>query len=275
MNAPNNITYDEWNDIETWLDQNDVSGEALLWTEKLTQISNLNRKIEYVKRVREEIEDSIRQSKIKVFHQDILAGFDSPDSSGSYEIRDQECSLSGDLSSDEKGSEIKSILNVKTKSRAWFTAAAILVILVGIYWMMGIGNPSERVFAENFKPDVGLPLRMENASAYAFYEGMLDYKLEDYEAAIEKWEVLLRPKPQNDTLNYFLGVSHLALGDAAKALEYLGNQERYRQGIFKDDAAWYAALAKIKEGNFEEARLFLQKHPSTRNTKLLNELNKL
>ncbi|MDX9908082.1 MAG: hypothetical protein RBS23_01365 [Mariniphaga sp.] len=272
MNAPNNITYDEWNDIETWLDQNDVSGEALLWTEKLTQISNLNRKIEYVKRVREEIEDSIRQSKIKSFHPGIHAGSDG---TGSYWNWNQESNLPGRFSSDEKGSEIKSILNVKTKSRAWFTAAAILVILVGIYWMMGIGNPSERVFAENFKPDVGLPLRMENASAYAFYEGMLDYKLEDYEAAIEKWEVLLRPKPQNDTLNYFLGVSHLALGDAAKALEYLGNQERYRQGIFKDDAAWYAALAKIKEGNFEEARLFLQKHPSTRNTKLLNELNKL
>jgi tetratricopeptide (TPR) repeat protein len=142
-----------------------------------------------------------------------------------------------------------------------------------MYWLMG-KNSSERIFAENFKPDVGLPLKMDNASAHAFYEGMLDYKQENYEGAIEKWQVLLWEKPQNDTLNYFLGVSHLALGNAAKAIEYLENQERYRQSIFKDDAAWYTALAKIKEGGLEEARGFLQKYPSTRNAKLLDELNK-
>jgi tetratricopeptide (TPR) repeat protein len=140
---------------------------------------------------------------------------------------------------------------------------------------MKSNSPFEKIFAENFKPDIGLPLKMNTENAHGFYEGMLDYKQENYKEAIEKWQVLLKTTPENDTLNYYLGVAHLALGKAAKSLEYLESQERFRQGIFKEDAAWYAALAKIKEGKPEEAGLLLQKYPSKRNSNLLNELNEL
>jgi predicted Zn-dependent protease len=249
MKSPINISSREWELIEIWLDQNDVQGEVPLTNEQLTHIPNLEEKIEHVKKIREEIEDSIRRSKIKEFYKHFLA--------------------------DEKDSDIKSITNYKTKSAVWYTAAAVVVVLVGIYWMMANSNSSEKIFAANFKPDVGLPLRMSTENANGFYEGMLDYKQENYKEAIEKWQVLLEIKPGNDTLNYFLGVAHLALGNAAISLEYLENQERFRPGIFKEDAAWYTALAKIKQGKPEEARVLLQKYPSTRNTNLLNEINSL
>ena len=266
MNAPNNITSEEWNDIEIWLDQNDVQRETPLLNEKLTQIPNFAKKIECVKKTREDIEDSIRQSRIKAFHHDIPfspVSPDGPNSPDSYL----------NVSVDEKVSGIKNMANKIIKPYTfWYAGAAVLAALLGIFWMMKISSTSEKIFATYFKPDIGLPLKMSTGNTYGFYEGMLDYKQENYEEAIEKWQVLLEAKPKNDTLNYFLGVAYLALGNAAKSLEFLENQERFRQGIFKEDAAYYTALAKIKEGKLEEARVFLQKYPAKRNTALLNEL---
>jgi hypothetical protein len=266
MNAPNIITSEEWNDIETWLDHNGAQGQAPLLNEKLTQIPNFARKIECVKKTREEIEDSIRQSRIKAFHHDIPVSPvspDGPDSPDSYL----------NVSVVEKVSGIKNIANKKIKPYTfWYAGAAVLAALLGIFWMMKISSTSEKIFATYFKPDIGLPLIMGTTNAYDFYEGMLDYKQENYMMAIEKWQILLEAKPENDTLNYFLGVANLAMGNAAKSSEFLENQERFRQGIFKEDASWYAALAKIKEGKLDEARVFLQKYPSKRNTALLNEL---
>lgn len=140
--------------------------------------------------------------------------------------------------------------------------------------MMDNSSTSEEIFAKNFKPDVGLPLKMGTVGTYGFYEGMLDYKQENYKEAIAKWQILLEENPDSDTLNYFLGVANLALGNGDESLEYLQNQERFQQGMFKEDAAFYAALAKIKDGKFEEAKVFLKNNPSTKNTSLLKELEK-
>lgn len=249
MSTPKHISPEEWDLIENWLDQNDVPANTQMLSDKLTQIPNISQKIEHVEKVREEIKDSIRRSKIKEFHKHISA--------------------------DQESSDIKSIAPIKSNSnRIWYVAAAVLVVFIGIYWMMGTSNTSEKIFAKNFKPDNGLPLRMNTTDASGFYEGMLDYKQENYSDAIAKWEALLKVKPENDTLNYFLGVTNLALGNGSKSLEYLQNQERFQQGIFKEDAAWYASLASIKEGKPEEAKTFLKNNSSIRNKKLLKELHK-
>lgn len=248
MNAPINISPEEWDLIETWLDQKETPGETPMLSDKLTQIPNISQKIEHVEKVREEIEDSIRQSKIKEFHTHI--------------------------STDKKPAGIKGMVFKRIKPNLIWYAAAILVISFGIFWMVDHKDNSEKIFAKHFTPDIGLPLRMSTANASGFYEGMLDYKQENYTAAIEKWQILVKTNPENDTLNYFLGVANLALGNSAVSLKYLGNQERFQQGIFKDDAAFYAALANIKEGKFKEAGVLLKSHPSIRNTNLINELNK-
>ena len=248
MNDLINISAEEWDLIENWLDQNDVPGKTQMLSDKLTQIPNISKKIEHIEKVREEIEDSIRQTKIREFHNSIAAG--------------------------EKDSGIKTIANKRIRSNTvWLATAAIVVVLFGIFWMIGNKSHSEKIFAKNFKPDIGLPLKMNNANSSGFYEGMLEYKQENYKEAIAKWQDLLKANPENDTLNYFLGVAYLALGDDSKSIEYLENQERFRQGIFKEDAAYYAALARIKEGKLKEAKMLLESIPSVRNTKLLNELN--
>lgn len=242
------ILPEEWHFIETYLDQKDDLRKLAL-NEKLNQITNFEQKIEYVAKIREEIEGTIRQSKIKEFHKHI--------------------------SEDEDDSDFNKTASKRINSKTiWFTAAAMLVVLFGIFWMMDSSSTSEEIFAKNFKPDVGLPLKMGTVATYGFYEGMLDYKQENYKEAIAKWQILLEENPDSDTLNYFLGVANLALGNADESLEYLQNQERFQQGMFKEDAAFYAALAKIKEGKYEEAKVFLKNNPSNTNTNLLKELEK-
>ena len=104
MNTPINLSPQEWDLIENWLDQEGAQGQARLLNEKLNQIPDIDRKIEHVKKVREEIEDSIRQSKIREFHKHIL--------------------------SDKKDSGMKNIANKITKSNAvWYAIAAILVVI--------------------------------------------------------------------------------------------------------------------------------------------------
>lgn len=242
------ILPEEWHFIETYLDQKNVQSNPF-YIDNLKQIPDVEQKIKHVENIREEIEDCIRRSKIKEFHK---------------HISDEE------VKPDFKKEPIK-----RTKSKAiWYSTAAILLVLFGIFWMMNDKPTSENLFATNFKPDIGLPLKMGTANSYEFDEGMLDYKQENYREAIVKWQSLLVENPNNDTLNYFLGVANLALGNADKSLEYLQNQERFKNGMFKEDAAYYAALAKIKDGKFEEAKVFLKNNPSTKNTSLLKELEK-
>jgi len=246
MKSPINISSEEWNLIEDYLNQKSELDKDAIMNKELTSIPNIEEKIAYIEKVKEEIEDSIRQSKIKEFHEQLPAA--------------------------ENYNSTLMLKNKKTKSNAiWYAMAAVLVVLLGIFWMMNTNSP-EKIFAKNFKPDIGLPLKMGTTNSYNFYEGMLDYKQENYTDAISKWQDLWKENPESDTLNYFLGVAHLAQGNAPKALVFLENQEKFQQSYFEEDAAYYAALAKIKEGKFEDARLLLKDKPSTRNTKLLNEI---
>lgn len=247
MKSQIDISPVEWNTIETYLDQKSELDEASMLSEKLSRIPDLEEKIAHLKIVREEIEDSIRLSKIKEFHSQALGV--------------------------EESTNEKIVAAYKSNSKIiWYSIAAAMVVLIGIFWMMNNTPTSEKIFASHFKPDIGLPLKMGTKNNYGFYEGMLDYKQGKYKNATDKWQVLWKNNPENDTLNYFLGVAHLAQGNATKSLEYLGNQGRFQQGIFEEDAAYYAALAKIKEEKFEEAKVLLKKNPSDRNIKLLNVL---
>jgi tetratricopeptide (TPR) repeat protein len=113
---------------------------------------------------------------------------------------------------------------------------------------------------------------MSTSADYDFYDAMVNYKREEYSVAIQKWEILLSEKPHNDTLNYFLGVSYLAQGNAEKASLLLSEATEDNASIFIDDAYYYSALAEIKRGNNESAIELLGKSKSQKSLSLLNEL---
>ncbi|WP_203255832.1 tetratricopeptide repeat protein [Hyunsoonleella ulvae] len=152
-------------------------------------------------------------------------------------------------------------------------AAAAIIIAVGSIWFFS-GSPNETLYAKYFKPDPGLPTTMSSTNNFEFYDAMVSYKHGDYKIAIDKWNILNKQKPENDTLNYFLGVAHLAAKNAEEAIPYLERASEAKDGFeFLSDAYFYLGLAYIKEGNLELAKKNLGLSNSEISKTVLKELD--
>ncbi len=97
---------------------------------------------------------------------------------------------------------------------------------------------------------------------------MVDYKQGNYDMAINKWEKLLAKKPENDTLNYFLGVSHLATGADNNAILFL-KKVTNSNSYFEKEARYYLGLAHLKNGEIDKAKIFLKE-----NNEIMNKILK-
>ena len=101
---------------------------------------------------------------------------------------------------------------------------------------------------------------------------MVSYKRKEYDDAIARWTKLYEEEPSNDTLNYFIGVAHLANDEASTAGEYLNTVEETVNSVFRDEALFYLALSQIKTGQVKEAHKTLAKSKAPKNQELLKKL---
>lgn len=246
MNTINNITQETLETIESYLDNSMSGAERELFEKTMASDLKLKQQVEDVKNLLQGIEAGALKYKLEDFHNEM----ESP-------VK-------------KANKKTPKIISLKTIS---YIAAASVVLLFGIFMFMNNSTPSEKLFAKHFIPDPGLPTTMSSTDEYNFYDGLVDYKRKNYQTAIQKWENLLKQKPQNDTLNYFIGVAYLAEGNTQKSLFYLEQSQQFGESIFKEDAVFYQALAKVKEGNIEEAKKTLKTLPSEKNNRLLLDLN--
>lgn len=159
----------------------------------------------------------------------------------------------------------------------WLALAASVLILIGVstWAIFYTGTSAQKVYAENFRPDPGLPTIMGTASQYEFYDGMVSYKRKDYTEAISRWEPLYAANPKNDTLVYFLGVANLANGNVRQAENYLKMAKEKTESVFYEDIQYYLALAYLKENKIKEAKDVLSQSTSSAGIELLNQVNNL
>lgn len=151
-------------------------------------------------------------------------------------------------------------------------AAAAIIITIGSFWFFS-GNTNEKLYAKHFTPDPGLATTMSETANFEFYDAMVNYKQGDYKTAISKWEILLEGKPKNDTLNYFLGVAHLADKNEKSAIKYLDIVIQDSDSNFKNDAHYYIGLAHLKADNVELAKKNLNFSTIDNSKKILLDLN--
>lgn len=136
----------------------------------------------------------------------------------------------------------------------WLAAAAILLFAAIGFWFFWPGQPPEKqLFSQYYKGDPGLPTLMGTSDNYAFEEAMVDYKTGDFRKALEKWRPLLAESPENDTLNYFIGVAYLADNRPDSAVVFLNEVVNMPASVFRSDAYWYKALALLKQGKRTDA----------------------
>ncbi len=129
-----------------------------------------------------------------------------------------------------------------------YAAAIALIVSVAVWWSAR-PTADERLFAEHFVVDPGLPVPMSISNDPVFHDAMVAYKLGDYEEARSKWSTLLADRPANDTLRYYMGAAALAGGHATDAIPLLQAVSVDSTSSFGTKARWYLFLAYLKAGD--------------------------
>ena len=243
MKNNSNISQELLETIERYLNSTMEQEERSLFEKKLLTNDELKQQVQDVKIMIFGIENSVLKDKLNEFHDDLL----------------------------------KSNYSLKNKKNSFtkYAIAASVVILIGFggWWLINPKTNNEKLFAKYFKPDPGLATTMSNTINFKFYDAMVNYKHGDYNIAIEKWEALLQSKPKNDTLNYFLGVTHLANNNTLNSIEYLDKATEINNSIFKNETLYYLGLAYLKNNNSEKAISFFKQSDLDKSKQILDELD--
>ncbi len=243
MDNQQNITPEEWERLEAYLHGQLSADEQKRMDEQLAADVSLREQLAEVNLLLLGVKEAALQDKLQTFHQHMARDHNSP-----------------------------RIGRPSSSLRTWLVAASILVITGSIAWLLMLRtHGEERLFGAYFKPDPGLITAMSATDNYLFEKAMIEYKRGEYATAIAAWDSLQKAQPASDTLNFFLGVAHLAEGASGKAISYL-KKVAGTKSFFNADAQWYLALALLKEGKKEAAVKALQKAEHPKKEALLREL---
>ncbi|MBK6410721.1 MAG: tetratricopeptide repeat protein [Flavobacteriales bacterium] len=131
-------------------------------------------------------------------------------------------------------------------------AAMVAVLILGAVWWSTRPTENERLFAEYYVEDPGLPVPMSAVNDPVFQDAMVAYKLGDYAEARTKWGNLLQAVPGNDTLRFYIANAYVAEGDAKAAIPLFQAVADAPSSAFHDKARWYLVLAYLHEGRLNE-----------------------
>lgn len=247
MNNPKNISQAEFERIESYLMQSMPNSEVGYFEKELVESQEFAQKVQEVKALVDGIEESALREIMDGFHQQL----------------------------DDNRVLFMPKRRSNTLLAPIFIAASIL-LLIGLFSWLVLFRPNaeEQLFMAYFQPDPGLVTAMGSSMEYEFDRGMVDYKMGEYAAAIQRWENLIREKPENDTLHYFLGAAHLGLKNADSAERYFEKAVSMGSRRFTEDAYWYLGLTRVLKGDFEKARSILEKSNHPEKDKLIENLQK-
>ncbi|WP_353779320.1 tetratricopeptide repeat protein [Winogradskyella sp. 3972H.M.0a.05] len=250
MNQNNDISPEEFELIESYLLNTMTDSEKETFESKLSTDETLREKVEDYRALLKAIESQSLKEKLDAFHDESIEQTDV-------------VALDDNFSS----------------STSWYKTygiAASLIVFIGLasLWYFNQPSASEKLYNDYFSPDPGLPTLMSNSNEnFEFYDAMVTYKQGDYDSAITKWNTLLEAKPQNDTLNYFIGVAKMANKEVEEAIKHLEVVTESDTNSFKNEAHYYLGLAYLQIDNIELAKKNLNFSSIDNSKALLSELN--
>lgn len=126
-------------------------------------------------------------------------------------------------------------------------AACIAVILfVGNYLFLGKDSTAE-LFNENFEPYNAV--MQTRGDGNELEQAMAKYTAKDYQAAIVLYENILKNSPDSSVVNFYAGLSYLALNNPQNADNQLQKVVKSENELFAEKAEWYMALSALKQDN--------------------------
>lgn len=250
MNSKNNISQEQLERIERYLAHSLSPEEHQKFESEIQNDPNLKQQVEEVQNLILGIESASLKQELDAFHEDMVP------------VR------SLDHSGEQNTLKLKRFRKIIR-----YVAAAVVVMGFAGYLLINSNPTSEKLFAKHFVPDPGLPTTMSTSDDFEFYDAMVNYKRQEYELAIDKWEALYQANRKSDTLSYFLGVAHLANGNEKDAIDYLESLSGVAQNSFEIETNYYLGLAHLKAGNVEEAKKYLTFSETERAYKVLSDLD--
>lgn len=246
MEHSNPITPELLDTIERYLKNTMTAEERSLFEEKLKDNATLRQQVKDIETILFGVRRAVFKNKAKDFHNELI----------------------------HEDSNTKPETKVIKLNFKYVSIAASIVILVGSFWFFNQSNSNEALFSKYYFEDRGLETNMSASDNYTFDDAMVDYKHGKYHKAIDKWTVLLKNKPENDTLNYFLGVAHLANKNEVEAVNYLKKAIKTNESVFINEAYFYLGLSYLKMQNTDLAIKYLEKSDSETSRTIISELKK-
>ena len=242
MKANNNISQDLLENVERYFNDTMSIEERTAFENKLNNDTEFKSQVEDIKTLLLGIETQSLKEQLDEFHKDIPLTISK-----------------------------RAFPKTKVLQLIKYAVAAVIVIGLGSYWFLG--QPSnEKLYAKYFVADPGLPTNMGVNDNFEFYDAMVNYKHGDYKLAITKWTKQQQKKPDNDTINYFLGVAQLADKNDNKAITYLQNTIKHPKSVFINDAHFYLGLAYLKTNQLTKAEESFKSCNNQKSQEILTKL---
>ena len=244
MNLDYNIDAGEIELIEKYLQDQLEAGEKELFNKKMNTDSHWTKKINETRLLLIGLKESQLQESINGFH----------------------AALDG---------QTKAHGLLVSFNKRWMIAASLLIaVSIAAWFVLNDKNKYEELYADYFIPDPGLLTAMGPATNYPFEKGMVEYKNEEYEKALQTWKELTDRGQSTDTLHFFIGMANQALGRDAVAKQYLQKISTNDSHAFYSDACWYLGLLHLKEKQTGAAIALIVKSNHPKKAELLDAIKK-
>lgn len=134
-------------------------------------------------------------------------------------------------------------------------AASFIVLCLCGWWLLGPSLGTNDQIDQLFGTDPGLPTPMSETTNYNFYDGMVEFKMENYNKALSQWNNS-QGTIGSDTLDYYIGIALLKQMKLKEASEQL--KRIPQESELSEKAKWYLLSALIKQDKFDEAKMAIK-----------------
>jgi hypothetical protein len=148
----------------------------------------------------------------------------------------------------------------RKNGRRWAYALAAALPVTAVLLLAGLrqGPGPENLFDSYFKPYPNtIPLFRSQEPAGWMENAMAEYEGGNYRGSMAMLETLLAREPENATAHFYAGISSLCLDDTRTALSHFREAALARGSDWELQAAWYAALCHVKDGDIPDAMTLL------------------
>ncbi len=137
-------------------------------------------------------------------------------------------------------------------------AAAVVMIIIGIYFLIFLQSPNDQLFTQYFEPYPNtIPLYRSDRVVLPLQHAMVEYEIENYSEALSRLKTMISKDPNNVTAHFYAGICELKMNNTDQAIGHFQTVKSTSSSDFIEPANWYLALAFIKNNDLKKAKQIL------------------